>query len=125
MAMFRDRDGGSRGAERPRSGAGGALDASSREWMMWRPRGGQLVWRGCGRLGWGAWVCSLLVVGCAVVALGMGEEGSQTYLGARACGWPGDMMIDWVSPRAAGGCGRSVFGGRPLGLPCAAGAGAG
>jgi len=85
---------------------------------MWRPRGGQLVWRGCGRLGWGAWVCSLLVVGCAVVALGMGEEGSQTYLGARACGWPGDMMIDWVSPGPGGrgGCGRSVFAGRPWAL---------
>ena len=28
--------------------------------------------------------------------------------------WPGDMMIDWVSSRPAGGCGRSFFSGRPM-----------
>ena len=40
--------------------------------------------------------------------------GSQAYLGPRARAAPGDMMIDWVSS-ACGGCGRSVYSGRPPG----------
>ena len=35
---------------------------------------------------------------------------------------PGDMMMDWASP-ASGGCGRSVFGGRPRALRGRAGSG--
>ena len=41
-------------------------------------------------------------------------RGSQAYLGPRARAAPGDKMIDWASS-ACGGCGRSVYAGRPPG----------
>jgi hypothetical protein len=96
-------------------GAGGALDASSREWIMGPGPGGELVWRVSSVESEGL----LLVVGCAVVAVGVGEEGSQTYLGPRAW-WPGDMMIDWVFLPPGGGM-RPLSLCRPPGLPCVAG----
>jgi len=54
----------------------------------------------------------------AALGGGRGRRGiSQPYLGPRgARSRPGDMMTDRVSP-ACGGCGRSVWSGRPRG-PC-------
>src|SRR5271165_5059728 len=108
-----ERAAGSGGAKRPRSGAAGALDAAARERIM--ADGGKGANRGGRQFRWGlAW---------AFLAGGPGDllhggtgaaRGSQAYLGPRALCAPGDMMIDWVSP-ACGGCGRSVYTGRPPG----------
>ena len=43
---------------------------------------------------------------------GGGVAASLTWV--RGPLWPGDMMMDWVSSRPAGGCGRSFFTGRPM-----------
>jgi len=48
------------------------------------------------------------------------QPGLPRPAGTRAV--PGDMMMDWASP-ASGGCGRSVFGGRPRALRGRAGSG--
>jgi len=108
---------GSGGAQRPRSGAAGALDAAARERMMGQP--GQGMVRGDGGGGQVSGAGPSLGVDTGGRAMrarrgdGEGQPGLPRPAGTRAV--PGDMMIDRVSP-AGGGCGRSVFGGRPRAL---------
>ena len=53
-------------------------------------------------------------VTCSMTGRGAARD-SQAYLGPRARAAPGDMMIDWAVLPPAGGCGRSVYTGRPPG----------
>ena len=83
-AGFCERAGGSWGAQRPRSGTAGALDAAVRERIM--PGG-----RGTGRCGWGSG--SVVQAGGLSVRgdqpwrpRGAGPWGSQPYLGPRGLG---------------------------------------
>jgi hypothetical protein len=109
-----ERAAGSRGAERPRSGAAGALDAGARERIVAGGGKGANL-RGAGgryRAGAGTFLLGTGVT-CSMAGMrgGEGQPGLPRPAGALA---PGDMMIDWVLP-PAGGCGRSVYTGRPPG----------
>ena len=108
-----ERAAGSGGAERPRSGAAGALDAAARERIMGRR--GQGSEPGVG--GFGAGVGPFLPgtgVTCSVAGRGA-ARGSQAYLGPRAlCRARRHDDRSGVLP-PAGGCGRSVYTGRPPG----------
>ena len=114
-AGFCERAAGSGGAKRPRSGAVGALDPAARERIMAgggkganlrRDRRFRDCWRGAFLAGIGV-TCSMT---------GRGRRGdSQAYLGPRALCRARDMMIDWAVLPPAGGCGRSVYTGRPPG----------
>ena len=95
-AGFCERAGGSRGAQRPRSGAAGALDAIVRERIM-PGGGGQESPGGAGS------VQRFRAYGLSGGVTSHGGRGGarrQPALprsaGHRRC--PGDMMIDWVSP---------------------------
>jgi hypothetical protein len=88
---------GQRGAQRPRSGAAGALDVTARERIM--PGGG----------GQGALVrvtvqrFRLLAFLCGPTSRGGRGQGQEQPALPRSAGFgrcPGDMMIDWASPPA-------------------------
>ena len=102
------------------SGAAGALDAAGRERMIGVLGAGKRGWRVSGG---GCW--SFLRELWAVVPWhrGCGAGSSQAYLGPRAgafaCSRPGDMMIDWVSPRLRGDAAAHSV--QAVRVPCAAG----
>ena len=108
---------GSGGAERPRSGAAGALDASGGSGSL--PAGGNGSEPGVG--GFRAGVVLSLEIGVALIdgRDGGRRGGSQAYLGPRALAAPGDMMIDWASSRLRGMRPLSLC--RPSAWRCAAG----
>jgi len=94
-AGFCERAGGSRGAQRPRSGAAGALDAIARERIM--PGGGgrePLVVDMVQRVRAGG--LSVRVISCDGRRRGQEQPALPRSAGHTRC--PGDMMIDWVSP---------------------------
>ena len=73
---------------------------------------------------WGVLVLSAGAMGGRAVAPGGAAQGSsQAYLGPRAGAFarsrPGDMMIDWVSPRLRGDAAAHSV--QAVRVPCAAG----
>ena len=127
---------GSRGAQRPRSGTGGALDPSAREAGSCRRQGGgEHRWRAAGLSCGGPWLAASLGHG---PGRGRGSRGGRAgsaslTLARGATFWcPGDMMMDWVSPRLRGDAAaqsnqavRAVLAGRQRADSGSAGAGRG
>jgi hypothetical protein len=65
---------------------------------------------------WGLVQAFLVWDGGDLLLAERGRRGdSQAYLGPRALTCARDMMIDWAVLPPAGGCGRSVYTGRPPG----------
>ena len=99
---------------RSASAVGNTLDAATRE----RTMAGGARERTAGAGGSGGLMQAFLAGdgGGGLLRGGTGAaRGSQAYLGPRARAAPGDKMIDWASSRLRGGCGRSVYSGRPPG----------